>query len=207
MTNLNRIFFWDPCLSPHKTDLLNQIKNDFKNIEIILVSPTGFPDDKKYFINKNYVNKEITTIITKNENKIKNLINKQTNEDINILSGYWSNHNARLVIELLKKINKKFFFISETRFHFRFLDFIKFFQSLIFERNLRLHTYKIFCIGRYAMPWFKYTLYPRDKLIDFAYYVNTGKNYKSYSKKINQDSILRLGYIGALVKEKGFLTL
>ena len=30
MTNLNRIFFWDPCLSPHKTDLLNQIKNDFK---------------------------------------------------------------------------------------------------------------------------------------------------------------------------------
>lgn len=203
MNNISKIFFWDPCLSPHKIDLMNQIKNDFKNIELILVSPMGFPDDKKYFINKNYVNTNITIIITNNKKKIESLINGQINKDINILSGYWANKNAKLIIKYLQKIDKKFFFISETRFHFRFLDVVKLFQSIVFEKNLRVNTYKIFCIGRYAKPWFKYSLYPKDKLIDFSYYVNIGKINKNYSDENKHNSTLRLGYIGALISEKG----
>ena len=51
MIKINELYFWEPCISPHKLDLINQIKIDNQHIKIYVISPLELPNDKSIFIN------------------------------------------------------------------------------------------------------------------------------------------------------------
>ena len=70
-----KIFFWDPCISPHKYELLYQIEKKYKNIKTFLIAPIGLPDDKSPFLKKHNDNSpKIKMLITKNKKKLFRLL-------------------------------------------------------------------------------------------------------------------------------------
>ena len=198
------LFFWDPCISPHKYELLFQIEKKFKNIKTFLIAPIGLPDDKNKFLKKyNENSSKIKILVTNEKQKIIEIIQAQNPQDVNIISGYWGNLNSKLIIKVLRGINKNFSYISETRFHYRFSDFLKFLQSLIFENEIRRNSNKVFCIGDNAYKWFLTTRYPKQKLINFSYYVDIDANLNYLNTLNSKNKTLNIGYIGDIIMEKG----
>ena len=45
--NFNRIIFWEPCLSPHKLDLICQLKDLMIEVEIIICSDQGLLKERE----------------------------------------------------------------------------------------------------------------------------------------------------------------
>ena len=103
-------------------------------------------------------------------------------------------------------VKKNFSFISETRFHYRVLDILKYFQSLIYEKKIRKNSNKVFCIGENAYKWFLMTKYPKHKLVNFNYYVDIDVNLKYLHNFKTKDKIINIGYIGDIVLEKGLIS-
>ena len=77
MSKINELYFWEPCISPHKLDLINQIKIDNQHMKIYVISPVELPNDKSIFIDDYIFEENIEIVITQNIEKIHNLIKNQ----------------------------------------------------------------------------------------------------------------------------------
>ena len=200
------LFFWEPCVSPHKTELYNFISKHSLIDNIYFLSTNYLSIDKKILnvsIEDNF-NKKFKIIIYKNSNEIESILKKQNKNSLNILSGFWGNPYSNFLINFFYKNKIEIFFISETRNHYDLVSKFKFIQSWIFEYKLRKVSKKVFAIGDNAFNWFCQTGFSKKNLIKFQYYISApNKNFLKPRIREIKSKKLKVGYIGALVFDKG----
>lgn len=206
---MNKIIFWEPCISPHKHDFMIAVSNVIPNIEIICCAAMDIPDDRKklgwVIQNKN----AIKTIIAPSKLQIKNIVcDCSKSQTIHIFSGIRHISTITTALNLVRKNNCRFAIMSEPRAKEGWKGKLRYLESLLSEGWLRNKCEFILAIGANGSPWFKSVGYSSKKIHPFAYFIdvptlpNLPQQTEQKSKKI-----LRIGYIGRLVTMKGIFDL
>lgn len=193
-----RIFFWEPSLSPHKIDLINQVKNLRPMYEVVYISAKGISDERKK-LGWNELGYE-SCIVNPTPAWIESVFSKNDKETIHIFSGFKGGDTFKHALKMLKKYNRKFFILSEPRASEGFKGFLRFLDSLIFENWYKKHVSSIFAIGVNGPPWFEKTGYSTNKLKLFGYFIDN-QAFKDIDTHV--DNEIKIGFLGRTVEEKG----
>lgn len=196
---IKRMVFWEPCISPHKHDLLSSLAMQQSCVEVLLCAQSGIPHERikqgwEPILSSNY-----ETIVEPSGEVIKELVAGKLDSTVHIFSGI--RHFEIITKALALAINNKatYFIMSEPRVFENITGFLRLFQSWIFEIKVRKTTKGVFAIGANGPHWFKLAGYSESKIIDFAYYLSASDKHISQctSDRIN------VAYVGALIAQKG----
>ena len=139
-------------------------------------------------------------IISPKINFITNLIKDKNRSTLHIFSGM---RHIPIIVQGLKFANKykaNYAIMSEPRGSYRLKGKLRYLQSLVTERKLRINSKFILAIGRNGPPWFNKTGYTASKVFPFAYFVDSSSN---HNHSINPNNEIKICYVGRLVKMKG----
>ncbi|KQC99353.1 glycosyltransferase family 4 protein [Acinetobacter soli] len=196
----SRIIFWEPSLSPHKIDLINSIDLIETDMKIIYISARGISEQRKKlgWNEKGYEN----CIINPSAEQINHLMLSDIANTFHIFSGLKGGDMFENALSIAKNDNKiKFAIMSEPRASEGVKGFLRYLHSWFFEGWLRRQSQFIFAIGANGPKWFKSVGYSSQKIRNFAYFISNEK-YKSLPVFNNESPVV--GYVGRLVKEKGY---
>ncbi|MDQ1209271.1 glycosyltransferase involved in cell wall biosynthesis [Acinetobacter baylyi] len=195
-----KIVFWEPSLSPHKIDLVNTIGLMDFDIETVYLSARGISEQRKNlgWNEKGYED----CIINPSSEQINHLMLSDVSGSFHIFSGIKGGDMFENALSIAKNNNKiKFAIMSEPRASEGVKGFLRYLHSWVFEGWLRRQSQFIFAIGANGSKWFKSVGYSHQKIRNFAYFISNEK-YKSLPVSNNENPVV--GYVGRLVKEKGF---
>lgn len=195
---IDRIVFWEPSLSPHKIDLINEIKRIRPHYEVLYISAKGISEERKK-LGWNESGYE-SCIVNPSPAWIENAFSLNAKETIHIFSGFKGGYTFKYALKMLKKYNRKFFILSEPRASEGFKGFLRFLDSLIFENWYKNHVSSVFAIGINGPLWFEKIGYNINKLKLFGYFVD---NYRFKTIDYHASDKIKIGFLGRTVEEKG----
>lgn len=196
-----KIFFWEPSVSPHKTDLLDAMVSIFPDSRIVCVADHDIsPDRIKLGWNVSKKLCEYEFIISPDDEYIESCF--KSDDSFHFFSGIRHHKNILTALKFLKKYDRKFAIISEPRVKEGVLGVARYLDSIFTEKWIRRKVSFVLAIGRNGPPWFESVGYNGEKIFPFAYFVNGSKGgfLKTTDKKV-------IGFVGRIVKEKGILDL
>lgn len=194
-----RIIFWEPTLSPHKIDLINSIKEIDLKIDVMYISAQGISEERKRLgWNENGFQH---CIVNPSYELIDNLLTGDSQNTFHIFSGIKGGSVFKNALYIAKKNNLKIAIMSEPRANEGIKGILRFIHSWLFEDWLRKQSKFIFAIGANGPKWFESVGYDPKIIRYFAYFISN-KKYKEI--KVSCNNIPVVGYVGRLVKEKGF---
>ena len=205
--NLNRIIFWEPCLSPHKLDLIFQLKSLMSEVEVIICSDQGLPKEREELGWSIPQETNIKTIVSPTKEAIISLAQKNIDTTVHIFSGVRGCFNLKIGLNELININGSFGILSEPRVKEGFLGLLRYVHSYFSEIRVRDKAQFILAIGKHGPSWFKSVGYIEKKIFPFAYFINPPKSSYYDKKLLNPPGKINICFIGRLTKEKGVLDL
>lgn len=201
---LKKLIFWDPCLSPHKSDFFEALAKLKPDIEIICCADTDVPDDRRKMGWSSPHGAGYQVIVGPDHSTIKKLARDNAPTTFHVLSGIrWIPTLMKAIAEI-KASKARYAIMSEPRVAEGWSGKIRRLQSWLTEGSHRKNAEAIFAIGRNGPPWFKSVGYSSRKIIPFAYFVappNKTDDIPSVTDRI------RAGYLGRLVEMKGIFDL
>ena len=214
MNEIKRIIFWEPSISPHKMDFFNAIAKIQPKVEVICCAQTNVEHDRKLIGWEIKINYNFEVLIAPDKSKIDLLINEMADSTLNIFSGIrW----VPIIIDGLKSVKHakaNFAIMSEPRVREGFVGFVRFIHSWATERYLRKNVQFILAQGANGPAWFKSVGYPKNKIFLFAYFVDPpqkksirNRTYHDNSQLKNYDSLIKIAFVGRLIKMKGIFYL
>ncbi len=201
---LKKIIFWDPCLSPHKSDFFQALAKLRPDIEIICCADTDVPEDRRTMGWSIPAEIGYQTIVGPDNSTIKKLASDNAPTTFHVLSGIrWIPTLIKATAEI-KASKARYAIMSEPRIAEGWSGKLRRLQSWATEGSHRKNAEAIFAIGRSGPLWFKSVGYSSKKIVPFAYFVNPPQkteNPTAHAEKI------RVGYLGRLVEMKGIFDL
>lgn len=195
---IEKIIFWEPSLSPHKIDLINQIRKMRPAYEVIYVSAKGISEDRKKL---GWSESGYESCLIKPTNEwIEDIFSSNPRDTIHIFSGMKGGETFKYALKMLKKYNANFYILSEPRASEGIKGSLRFLDSIIFESWFRKNVLSVFAIGANGPAWFKRVGYDSKKVKLFGYFVDNNI-FQELGFKNNKK--LQVGFIGRTVKEKG----
>jgi glycosyltransferase involved in cell wall biosynthesis len=205
--NLNRIIFWEPCLSPHKIDLICQLNKLMTEAEIMICSDQGLPKVREDLGWSIPHETDIKTIVSPSKEIIKELTQKKIHSTVHIFSGTRNHLNLKVGLKELIDIGGSFGIMSEPRVKEGLAGLVRYAHSFISESRMRDKVKFILAIGKHGPPWFKSIGYAEKKIFPFAYFIDPSES-SNYEKKLfNSSAKINICFIGRLIKQKGLLDL
>lgn len=202
---LRRIIFWEPCVSPHKSDFMQAVSRALPDVEIVCCADSDVPLDRKAMGWSASDNNEIKTIIAPGAEEIRQLVYERHPGTFHVFSGI--RHLATLLdgLRAVKACSARFAILSEPRVREGWRGGLRYLQSWLTEGWLRSHCELVLAIGRNGPPWYLSVGYPFDKVFPFAYFVAPPRVSHSSSGETGGDGLpaVRVGYVGRLVAMKG----
>ena len=205
--NFNRIIFWEPCLSPHKLDLICQLKDLMIEVEIIICSDQGLLKEREELGWSIPQEIDIQTIVSPTKEAIIRLARKNIHTTVHIFSGIRNHFNLKIGLKELINVGGSFGILSEPRVKEGFLGFFRYAHSYFSEIKVRDKAKFVLAIGKHGPSWFKSIGYIEKTIFPFAYFINPpepsfhNKNLRKSPDRIN------ICFIGRLTKNKGVLDL
>lgn len=195
---MKKIVFWEPSLSPHKIDLVNQVRKMRPDYEVLYVSAKGISEDRRKlgWSESGYE----SCLVSPNEEWIKNTFLLNSKDTFHIFSGLKGGKTFKYALKILKKYNANFYILSEPRASEGLKGSLRFLDSTIFEIWYKKNVSSIFAIGVNGPKWFSKVGYDEKKIKLFAYFINNDVFKKLEIRKNNK---VKVGFIGRTVKEKG----
>ncbi|MEI6267754.1 MAG: glycosyltransferase family 4 protein [Methylococcaceae bacterium] len=207
---LQRIIFWEPCISPHKTDFLTAIAVRLPEVEIICCAEQGLQEERKVLGWTVSNCNQVRTIIAPDITQIEDLVFENSAHTLHIFSG--TRYLPTLVIGLktVKSCNARFAIMAEPRVYDDWKGGLRFLQSWLTEGWLRKNCAFVLAIGLNGPPWYKSVGYDPKKIFPFAYFVpppQLAEARLNTRQKPSDSSIISVGYLGRLVAMKGIFDL
>ncbi|NBK99785.1 MAG: hypothetical protein EOM50_17595, partial [Erysipelotrichia bacterium] len=202
--NINRIIFWEPCISPHKTDFIDQVAKLIPSIEVIYCAEENLPEERIKLGWSIYNDYEYKQYIRPSYSDIKKLACFEPKKTLHIFSGIrW----VPTIVSALKEVKRSgafFGLMSEPRVREGVKGSLRLIHSWITEAWLKKNTKFVLAIGSNGPPWFKSVGYPSSRIFPFAYFINDQQFNGVIRQHDNKSTeFIRIGYIGRLVKMKG----
>lgn len=205
---INRIVFWEPCTSPHKVDFFAALAACAPHIEVICCVNNGLSEDRiaqGWSINTTDL---FRTIVGPSAHEIHELVSDQISSTLHIFSGIRWVPSIVTGIRAVRKYGAKFAIMSEPRVAEGWKGKVRYIQSWLTEGWLRKHTEFVLAQGRNGPPWFISVGYPVERVFPFAYFVNPAEYVvRTPMRAANEVGIIKIGYVGRLVKMKGVFDL
>ena len=165
---IDRIVFWEPSLSPHKIDLINEIKRIRPHYEVLYISANGISEERKKlgWTESGYED----CLVQPSFSTIEKLFSSNTHNTIHIFSGFKGGKTFQHALKMLKKYQAKFYILSEPRANEGVKGFLRYLDSIFFELWYKNNVRGVFAIGANGPIWFKKVGYKNYKLRLFAYF-------------------------------------
>jgi glycosyltransferase involved in cell wall biosynthesis len=206
---LRRIIFWEPCVSPHKSDFMQAVSRTLPDVEIICCADSDVPPDRKAMGWSAPDGNGIETLIAPGAGQIERLVQGRHPGTFHVFSG--TRHLSTLIrgLQAVKACGARFAILSEPRVREGWAGGLRYLQSRLTEGWLRSHCELVLAIGRNGPPWYLSVGYPSEKVFPFAYFVAPPRLSRSSSGETGGQGrpAVRVGYVGRLVAMKGVFDL
>lgn len=200
---INKVYFWEPTLSPHKIDFYKAIEKRYPNIGVEVIYKNEITDDRRslgWQVESRVLCRMVDDPIT-----VKTIIDGSGNNSIHCICGVRQSNLPSSIIEYAERGVINFVLMTETKAIEGLKGVLRKLHFFMFNRKLLLNSRLIFAQGRFAPAWYKSVGFEESKIINFGYYVD--RSY-CYSGSINFSSdIYKIGYLGRINIEKGILLL
>jgi glycosyltransferase involved in cell wall biosynthesis len=205
---LCRIVFWEPCTSPHKSDLFSALVAIAPDIEVICCANNELSIDRQAQGWTVKLTNAFRTIVAPSQAEIDQLVSEQANSTLHIFSGIRWVPSIVAGLKAVKRNRARFAIMSEPRVREGWKGAMRFLHSWLTESWLRRQAEFVLAQGRNGPPWFRSVGYPDDRIFPFAYFVDPPKQLASAGEKPRAaDLPVQIGYVGRLVKMKGVFDL
>lgn len=194
------IYFWEPCISPHKLALFRALlMHDqvdhcvYVTQEIMLAErlSQGWPiapvDD-------------LDVRVAPSEDEVRRIV---ADAPANTLHLFSCVHWVPCVVHGLRAAadaKARFAIMAEPRVREGIKGLLRLAHSWATERHVRRNAGLVLAIGRNGPSWFRRSGYRRDRIFPFAYFLPLSPH---IARSVTSD-VPRIGYLGRLIKPKGF---
>jgi glycosyltransferase involved in cell wall biosynthesis len=192
------IYLWEPCLSPHKTDLHKALRDSGCVDRIVTVAAAALQAERQasgWFV-EDLPSDEC--VLAPTDAYVEDIIENAPHDAVHIFSGM---HNPPMIVKAIRLVirgGRRFGFMHEPRASEGVKGALRFLHSRASEGQLRDHADFVLAIGRNGPPWFARVGFDRAKIFPFAYflpYQATSRNKPAPRPRVN--------YLGRLTREKG----
>jgi glycosyltransferase involved in cell wall biosynthesis len=204
----DRIIFWEPTESPHKSGLLNALAIQLPDTEILCCAQEGISISRREQGWEDNSSHKFVTRIAPGSDEIESYFTEGSPNTFHVFSGI---RHVPIIIKALQialRCKSKFAILSEPRVYEGIKGKLRVVQSLVEEREIARQCSLVLAIGANGPQWFTRVGYSKDKVVPFAYFVPEPVSDAINSPIfLNNRNGLRIGYLGRLVREKGVLDL
>ncbi|RYF70730.1 MAG: hypothetical protein EOO22_13815, partial [Comamonadaceae bacterium] len=202
---VRRVVFWEPCESPHKSDLFTRLAALAPDIEVICCADTALPDERR---EQGWSVPEATgwrTVIAPDARQIAELVDTSPETTLHIFSGIRWVPSIVAGLARVRRSGARLALLSEPRVREGWRGEVRFLQSWLTEGWLRRRVAFVLGIGRSGPIWFRSVGYAASRIFPFAYFVDAPPAVRPapLSGAPVQPSVLRIGYLGRLAQSKG----
>lgn len=203
---VKRVIFWEPSVSPHKTDFINELACQRPGLEVFYIAQTEVGSDRKelgWFVDDNFLFKKI---VNPDKHLINKIINEEVNYTVHIFSGIRHVPIIKIALNEVLRQNAFFGIMSEPRVDEGIAGIFRLLQSWISEFFIRSRVKFVLGIGRHGPKWFIKAGYSNKKIYPFAYFVNSKNGCPDVlmADKKNEKKII---FVGRLIEMKGVAVL
>jgi glycosyltransferase involved in cell wall biosynthesis len=196
-----KIVFWEPTVSPHKTQFLSEIANISPGVDIICIAHEELSSVR---LNQGWeadYESNVKIIVKPNLNELKKLVLEiGRNNVMHVFSGWRWFSTLISGLSIIRQEGLNFSIMAEPRVYHGATGVARYFQSLATEGWIRNNVKHVFAIGAKGEKWFKMVGYESKKIKNFAYFVKSPL-YNEGIKPAGDD--LCIGYLGRLIDMKG----
>lgn len=194
------IYFWEPCVSPHKLALFRALLDHeqidhcvYVTQEVMLAErlTQGWPIEPV---------DDLDVRVGPTEDEVRRIV---ADAPANALHLFSCVHWVPCVVQGLRAAveeNARFAIMAEPRVKEGVKGLLRLAHSWATERHVRRNADFVLAIGRNGPSWFRRTGYRRDRIFPFAYFLPllpaTGPS--------TMRDVPKIGYLGRLIKPKGF---
>lgn len=208
MLQIRRIIFWEPSISPHKSDFFSAIATIAPDIEVICCANSGLPEERQVQGWTIKLTNAFQTIVAPSQAQVEQLVGVQKSSTLHVFSGIRWAPSIVAGLKAVRHHRARFAIMSEPRVREGWLGALRFLHSWITEGWLRRHVGFVLGQGRNGPPWFRSVGYPEDRIFPFAYFVDPPEQSTSTDENSrNAELPIQIGYVGRLVKMKGVFDL
>lgn len=194
----SKVIFWEPCLSPHKTQLLQALVRVLPTVSFVYICEEDLPADRRRLGWSVDSNLPFRVLLRPNSEEIE-LEAPWSDTTLNVLSGIRHVRAIELAIDCIRRRGGRFCIYSEPRASEGFLGLLRFVQSWVCESWIRKNVSLVFAIGVHGPIWFRSVGYPPERVVRSAYFVDP----PTVTTVRGRPDKLQIGYVGRLAREKG----
>lgn len=198
------IYFWEPCISPHKLALFRGLLADERVDHCVYVTQEVLPADR---VAQGWLVGDTDGLdirIAPSETEVRQIIADAPSNAIHLFSCI---HWIPCVVQGIRAavaVKARFAIMAEPRVREGVKGLARLAHSWLTERHVRRHAGFVLAIGRNGPSWFRRAGYRRDRIFPFAYFLPALPSPAVASANSSDGVSLRIGYLGRLIKPKGF---
>lgn len=199
-----KIVFWEPCLSPHKSDLFEALCAIRPELKVVCCADSDISEERKNLGWSFQKKASFEILISPSDSAVVELVGASPESTLHIFSGIrWFPTIVKGFVAI--KSHRGFFAImSEPRVLEGWRGKLRLLQSWFTESHHRINCRFILAIGRNGRAWFKVARYNDIKIFSFAYFVSPPRVCDFIPSSMG---LVRIGYLGRFVRMKGVFDL
>jgi glycosyltransferase involved in cell wall biosynthesis len=196
---IKKIYFWEPTLSPHKTDFYKAIARNYPNIEIEVIYKREISNDRRslgWQVESTVICRMVDDPMT-----VRAIVGSSDSRSIHCICGVRQSNLPSSIVEYAEKGILNFVLMAESKATEGIKGVLRKLHFYIFNRKLLLNTRLLFAQGRFAPGWYKSLGVKKNKIINFGYYVDRRYRFSDCIAELN--NVYKIGYLGRINVEKG----
>jgi glycosyltransferase involved in cell wall biosynthesis len=218
----NRIVFWEPCVSPHKSAFFEAVAQRFgPTVEVMCVAHEDIPAERRALGWQDETAQSVRTLVAPSTETIRHLVEQSSVGCLHVFAGTRWFSTLTTGLRMVRQQGRDFALMSEPRDSDGIAGAVRFIQSWLTESALRRDARFVLAIGRHGPSWYRAVGYPVRRIFAFAYFLpspvtttaSAAAAAAPAAAALSQGRImrearsgsdpLRLAYVGRLVEAKG----
>ncbi len=208
---LQRIIFWEPCVSPHKSAFVGAVAREFgASVDVQYVAHEELPDERRALGWDSGASDSYRTIVAPDAATIATLVANGGSRCLHVFSGIRWFATLTCALAQVRRLCAPFAIMSEPRDGAGIKGALRFGQSWLTEGWLRSEAAFVLAIGQHGPPWFRSVGYPAERVFPFAYFLaapdanGSGAAQLTLARPSRTGTApLEIAYVGRLIETKG----